>query len=177
MGGNLLPQTGDEWMRYVERQNRAANRHSHTPSPEAIFLGRASDLLVCEGVRTVSATGVTWTNRYLVIGGGRNSTVAPGGHFVITVPANGTVIPKYGTATPGGTATVASGVIPLALYETLYYALPVGLIGNSVPENFAIVGWESTFEVPAHWLSLVRRISTASGAPEYKWTDGLTQSP
>ncbi|MGB2791273.1 MAG: hypothetical protein WBC29_01850 [Candidatus Moraniibacteriota bacterium] len=125
------------------------------------------------GARSVSSTGIAWTSRLITIGPGRGATGAASGFFDINVPANGTVIPRIGV-TPTGSATVASGVIPMAAWDTLWYVLPLGSTFSSQPGNFIITSYTADAMVPAHWVRVVAR-SGDTACATYTWGDGREQ--
>lgn len=118
------------------------------------------------GVLACDATGVSWSQRFLLMGMGRHASYVSGGYFQIDMPANGTVIPRYNSAAGAGdTVTVASGKIPLAVWETLYYELPFGSGTASDPTKFRVVGYSTgnDFTVPWNWLPIVTRNAGTSG--------------
>jgi hypothetical protein len=123
------------------------------------------------GVRTATSTGVSWSQRFIMTGAGRGKT-APAGYFNIDNPTDGTVIPVYGSASKTS-ATVASGVVPLGTWETLYYELPFGAtVSTSDPSRFRIVYFGTDFEVPPTWVPVVIRSGDTGSAATYRWADG-----
>ena len=83
---------------------------------------------------------------------------APDGYFTITKPPSGVLIPTYrfidaDTGYVWGTTTVGAD-IPLAAYQTLYYALPLGSVNASDPAQFYIVDRGAPMSIPRHWVKM-----------------------
>lgn len=146
------------------------------------FMRRAALVMLGGGVRQVTAGGnVSWSQSFTIAGAGMEPGEALDGRFVITQPANGTVIPVHSSAARTS-HTVAGGVIALNPDDALWYELPIGAAATSQPGRFHIMGSSAAdaYEVPAHWLLVVRRASawsSTSFAQEYRWGDGRHQDP
>jgi len=139
------------------------------------YMSNAKALISGGGALNVdTGYNVKWSLRFLVMGAGRGPTTALAGHFVITMPPVGTVIPRVG----GGAAsvTVTTAGINFDPYDALYYILPLGSDQTSIPANFRIVQYTSDFVVPYNWLPICTRNSTET--PEtVKWATGVTMTP
>jgi hypothetical protein len=94
----------------------------------------------------------------------------PGGYWNIEQPPDGTVIPVYGDAS-STSRTVASGIVPLGTWQTLWYEAPIGQTTTSVPDNFRISYFTADYTVPPTWIPLVTRNADSSAAT-YRWADG-----
>jgi hypothetical protein len=127
------------------------------------------------GIRFVSATGVGWNQRFILMGAGRNPTFATSGYFDINMPPDATVIPRYGLSggTPGS-VTVSGGVIPMAYWDALWYELPANGSGTFNAANFRIVNYLSDYVIPDNWIFVCVRNSDAYAAM-YTWGDGRDQ--
>lgn len=126
------------------------------------------------GIRFVSATGVRWNQRFILMGAGRNQAFASNGYFDIEMPPNGTVIPRYGLSggTPGS-VTVSGGVIPMSSWDALWYELP-GVPGAFNAANFRIVNHLSDYVIPNNWIFVCIK-NADSYAAMYTWGDGRDQ--
>lgn len=171
---NPFPLGGIGWMREVERQLRILGRHNH-PDPaetslQSSLYGRIYQTIAFGSLRPVNSTGVSWLNVIRLIGLGP-SPLMPTGRVEIAMPANGTVIPVHGVSGQT-TATVASGIIPLANWQTLYYDAPLDGLPST---GFHIVGFNGSYvQIPARWVRLVYRDGTSTAIP-YQWSDGYLQ--
>lgn len=103
------------------------------------------------GGGTVTWTGAAlgWTARLIVISHGRGAEFSTAGYYDITVPADGTVITGVGGA---ANQTVASGRIPIPVWNALYYILPIGSTNASVAANFRVANYTADFIPPPEWL-------------------------
>lgn len=126
------------------------------------------------GVRKVTNVGISWNQRIMLMGAGRafSSTT---GYFEITMPADGTVIPMYGS-TGGASVTVAGGVIPMTAWRALYYELPLTSNHVSDSSKFRLVDYNAatTQEIPPNWVLICARNSDTLAA-NYQWGDGRAQ--
>ena len=123
------------------------------------------------GIRKVNATGVGWTQRFIIMGMGQ--FMAPTqGFYNIDMPADGTVIPVYGS-TSGTSVTVAGGIIPLSYWRALYYDVPIGQASGSQAGRFKIVDYNAATvqDIPPTWVLVAVRQGD-SLAPAYKFGDG-----
>lgn len=124
-----------------------------------------------------STGSVSWSQRFIVIGAGRNAQ-APSGYFNITMPADGTVIPVYGSSV--STRTVSGGLVPLGTWEALYYELPLTDLGTVVrDEKFRIAGYTTDpyFDVPWNWIYIVGRNNDNAAPYTHQWGDGRKTLP
>lgn len=100
-------------------------------------------------VAWTSGSGISWSQRFIVISNSRGSSFSTNGYFDITMPANGTVITGANTSN----VTVGSGLINLSSWCALYYILPIGSNNVSQSSNFRIVCYSGTdFSVPSTWV-------------------------
>ena len=98
---------------------------------------------------TVNSSGyIYWANRYIVISNGTGTNFSTNGYFDITCPTSGTITGVGGASNV--TATAAG--IPLASWHAIYYILPIGSGATSLAANFRVVGYTTTFDVPAEWV-------------------------
>lgn len=143
-------------------------------------IARIQQLLSGGGVRKVTSTGVSWSQRFISLGIGVDPN-SPEGYFSITMPPDGTVIPCYNVITSGAvvvpTVTVAGGYIPMTYWCTLYYDPPLGQPNASNPSRFKLVGHgdqSNQFKVPSNWIPIcTRNMDTLSAA--VWWGDGRAQ--
>jgi hypothetical protein len=116
---------------------------------------RANDNLSGGGLISVSASfEVLWAARMLVISNGRSAAGALAGFWQIDCPPAGTVITGVGGAV--STTATAAG-IPMAIYDALYYILPLGAINTSVAANFRLVNYTGNIVVPSNWVLIAFR--------------------
>jgi archaellum component FlaF (FlaF/FlaG flagellin family) len=104
--------------------------------------GKANTIMTGGGNILYDLNGnLSWSARFIVIGGGGSTNGAvysTDGHYTITMPPVGTVIPARGNGTP---ITVTAAGIPLnGQWGALYYRLSGGASGV-VNSNFVFVGW------------------------------------
>lgn len=126
------------------------------------------------GLRKVSSGGVSWSQRFIVMGMGQK-TAPSAGYYEINMPPDGTVIPTYGD-TAVTTTTVAGGIVPLAGWRALYYDIPFGATQTSDPSRFKIMTYSAatTQEIPPTWVLIcTRNIDTMTA--NYLWGDGRVQ--
>lgn len=164
--------SGLQHPRDVERRLQRLERHNHpdpaSATPAGALTARLQVFLVGGGVRRVDSTGVSWSNSLLLEGMGV-SPLAPTGQVVISMPANGTVIPVHGGVS--ASATVSGGVIPVGANETLYWDVPMA--AGATSSGFHILGTASAAQPPPNWVLIVTR-ANVSGATPYRWGDGVT---
>lgn len=122
---------------------------------------RANDNLSGGGLISVSASfEVLWAARMLVISNGRSAAGAVSGFWQIECPAAGTAITGVGGA--ASTTATAAG-IPLAIYDALYYILPIGVTSSaSLPANFRLVNYTANVSVPSNWVLIAQRTDVGS---------------
>lgn len=130
----------------------------------------AGGVMMGGGLRDWDGTTATWTERIMPMGGGRNPNAATSGYMDILMPADGTVIPRYGIAGGGQDSVTALGGVPMGPWNALYVepALP----GNSAAAGttkFRLVDYLSNFTVPAHWIFICAQNSTRNSL---FWWDG-----
>jgi hypothetical protein len=131
-------------------------------------------LMTGGGIRKVDSTGISWSQRLIVMGLGR--WIVPNGYYQIEMPPDGTVIPVYG-GSAGTSVTVAGGKIPLQGWRALYYEIPWGTSAvASKPENFRLMDYNlaTTQGVPSNWILIATR-NLDSMVPQYLWGDGVRQ--
>lgn len=138
---------------------------------QLFYSARVNNGFVGGGIRKVTATGVSWSQRFLAMGLGRNPNQAASGFFDIIQPPDGTVIPGFGGAAD---KTVAAGEVPLAVWEYLYYDLPFGSSSAADASRFKVVSYLSAFTVPPSWVMVVGR-SAGLYSNYLLWGDGLQQ--
>lgn len=125
------------------------------------------------GVRKVDINGVAWSQRFMLLGAGRDD-LALDGYFEVTLPPDGTVIPMYGNPTLTS-VTVSGGRVPVSAWTTLYYEVP--LPGNlaSVASRFRLVEYRANMiDIPSNWIMVVTRNGDLL-TPAYTWGDGVRQ--
>lgn len=138
------------------------------------FAAKAQRLLSGGGVRKVSSTGISWSQRFIIMGLGQGGGDFSQGYAQFTMPPDGTVIPVYGH--PSVTSvTVASGTIPMSAWYALYYELPQNSSASVDNSRFRIVYYTAAMAVvPANWILVaVRNSDTLTCA--YLWGDGRNQ--
>ena len=106
-------------------------------------------------------TYLKWSKRFIAIANGLSATTATSGYFDIETPAAGTVITGLGS-TPD--VTCADG-IPMGLWQSLWYILPLGSSEVSVPANFRVANYSSMLDVviPSHWILVATTNGDAGG--------------
>jgi hypothetical protein len=116
---------------------------------------RAQSQITGGGIRATDASyNISWSARFIFISLGNDPDLATGGFFQIDMPPTGTVIPGFGAATA---KTVTAGKIPLGSWDALWYEIPYGSTGASVPSNFRITNYSSAYVVPNNWVLLCIR--------------------
>jgi len=120
-------------------------------------------------------TNFSWSTRFIAISIGRGSPWAPDGHFDITMPPDGTVIPVIGHTGATG-LTVTGGRInigSLTKWAALWYKVPYGAAYPSNPANFLITGYTSSTSSPPDDCVLVAIFnSDGAGVPSLKLGTG-----
>jgi hypothetical protein len=113
------------------------------PAPIDLYRdgGKANTIMTGGGtIKYDNARNLTWTNRFIVIGGGAStngSVYSTTGYYDIYMPPVGTVIPALGNAAP---VTVTAAGISMTAWGALYYKLSGGN-NASVSSNFVYVGY------------------------------------
>ncbi|ONI83506.1 hypothetical protein ALI22I_33985 [Saccharothrix sp. ALI-22-I] len=124
------------------------------------------------GVKSVASDrSVAWSRRFFAISLGKGRNWTTDGRFEILMPPDGTVIPSGS----GGTGvTVTSGRIPMPLFSSLWYVLPLGRDKVTRNDNFRITDYldPGTWDTPDHWILLATRNEDANGTPPVKWGTG-----
>lgn len=137
----------------------ALTAHGHTWSNTTEFssidaMSASKTVVTGGGVLTVSATfDVSWGQRFIIISNGNGAHFATGGFFDIICPTSGTITGVGGAANK--TATAAG--IPLNIFETLYYILPIGSNNTSLVANFRVASYTGAFIIPYNWIKLCTR--------------------
>ena len=131
---------------------------------------RANRNLHGGGTITVDASyNVLWSARFLVISNGRGTTFGTAGYFEINCPVTGTITGVGGAANK--TATAAG--IPLAVYEALYYIMPIGAVQTSLAANFRVASYTSDFAIPYNWVLICIRNGDSNAVT---FNNGITLS-
>ncbi len=131
---------------------------------------RANRNLNGGGTITVDASyNVLWSARFLVISNSRGATFGTTGYFAIECPVTGTITGVGGAANK--TATAAG--IPLAVYEALYYILPIGAVNTSLAANFRVASYTADFAIPYNWVLICVRNGDSNAV---SFNNGITLS-
>ena len=131
---------------------------------------RANRNLNGGGTITVDASyNVLWSARFLVISNSKGTTFGTAGYFEINCPVTGTITGVGGAANK--TATAAG--IPLAVYEALYYVLPIGAVQTSLAANFRVASYTSDFAIPYNWVLICIRNGDSNAVT---FNNGITLS-
>ena len=121
-------------------------------------------LMTTTGGGIISADGsgnFKWTARIIVMNAGCSALFSTSGYFDINMPVSGSVVTGYSGA--GSYTMTSSGVIPIGIWQTLYYILPIGQNNGTYNTNFALVAYGSgSFNVPANWIPLATRSGDAN---------------
>ena len=133
---------------------------------------RAQSRIVGGGTISVDASyNIKWSQRFILIGLGRDANLATNGYFNITTPTVGTIIPGYGGAP---SATVTSAGIPLASWTALWYVVPYGSNEVSLDANFRVTTYTSNLKVPNDWILIAVRNTDAT---RVEWATGDKVEP
>lgn len=125
------------------------------------------------GLRFVESNSVGWVDRIIYMGMGRSTDTLTGGYLELQMPADTTVITRYGISGGGtNTVTVASGRIPLTGWEALYYEVNTPKSAARDDSKWRIVDYNSNFEVPPNWILVCTRNNDATSVI---WGDGREQ--
>ncbi|XVV02757.1 hypothetical protein ACQPW3_36220 [Actinosynnema sp. CA-248983] len=127
------------------------------------------------GAKTVNADrSVRWTASFRVFAHGYHSALARNTSWFIGMPPDGTVVPN--PTAKGDGVTVTGGRIPMGVYSTLWYILPLGGDGGFVPGNFRITSVydndDVPWEIPPHWIMIVTRNDVGRGNATVRWGTG-----
>lgn len=141
-------------------------------APSTLLI-RAQGLLKGGGQLNVTSTTLGWTGRFMLMGGGRNATV-PDGYFEITMPPNGTVIPRIGANSGASSVTVSGSTIAMSNWDTLYYELPLRGSRSTENGNFHLVNYSALYDVPSSWVMVCHRNGDSDSTP-YWWGNGREQ--
>jgi len=128
-----------------------------------VWTGTSRDTLVASLRANVNISGggvITWdsngyfnaTAPFTIISNGRGASFSANGYFQPIVPTSGTITGVGGAASV--TATSAGVPINTTKWEALYYILPIGSGGSSVPANFRIVSYTVDLVIPNNWVLL-----------------------
>jgi hypothetical protein len=123
------------------------------------------------GVRTANG-GVAWSQRLMWINIGKDPLVNVSGYWQLDMPADGTVIQRHGSG--ASTVTVASGIVPLVAWESLWYELPLGAGNASVPGNLHIVAYQQNMTIPDNWVPVAQKNGDTQS---FIWGDGVETGP
>ena len=131
---------------------------------------RANRNLNGGGTITVDASyNVLWSQRFLVISNSKGATFGTAGYFEINCPVTGTITGVGGAANK--TATAAG--IPLAVYEALYYILPIGAVQTSLAANFRVASYTADLAIPHNWVLICIRNGDSNAVT---FNNGITLS-
>jgi hypothetical protein len=201
---NVIPGTdATKWTRVAQKGSTTATVSDTQPSSpvdgqiwiepngvgfigQDVYVRQAQRVLRGGGRRVVGSSGVVWGAPFYTQGAGRSSALAPSGYHEIAMPATNTVIQKVGVSS--GSATVvadttywnpAGRYIQLLAGESLWYALPIGSVFNTVG-TFYITSASPTvdFEVPETWVLIVSKSKAYPTVDRcgYTWGDGVEDS-
>lgn len=96
---------------------------------------------------------IQWSNRFIVIGFGKDSKIALDGYFDVTMPYVGAAITVIGSSP----VIVTSSGIPMANWQALYYQLPFGA-GHSVSyNNFFLYNYNTSYVLPPNSILIAIR--------------------
>lgn len=110
---------------------------------------RANSAISGGGTISVNSTfSVKWSSRFIIISNGKGSHFSTTGYFDIGMPSAGTVITGLGTSNK----TVDANGILLGPWDALYYILPIGSTQATVANNFRLVNYSYTTEIPETWV-------------------------
>lgn len=147
------------------------------PSVSSQFVSttRAQQQFQGGGRRRVTSNSIHWSDRFIPIAFDKSKTFAPSGYFSIYAPPPGTQI-EYQNQSATPEEVRSNGDIPMGIWTTLWYELPVGKGHTTIPGNFRLTQHYTAdnWSVPANWVRICSRTATA-GSPAYQWGDGLTQ--
>lgn len=104
-------------------------------------------------VRYSTGNVLGWSQRLIVMMAGRGAHMSTTGYFEITQPTTGTCTGVGGAA---NRAWSTAGVT-LAVWEALYYILPIGLTNASVAANFRVATFTSDLRIPPNWVLIATR--------------------
>ena len=121
------------------------------------------------GTLSFSNGAVKWSQRFIVISGGRGPHFAVGGYYDINMPAAGIVIAGHGGL---GSVTVTADGVPLGSWRALYYELPLGQNSGTLNGNYRIVDYSTSGDVviPENWLLIAVRNNDNNAV---KWCTGV----
>lgn len=105
-----------------------------------------------------NGSDLRWTQRFIAIAVGQGVHYTTNGHYNISMPADGTVIPGAG-GTPS--VTVHAGGVPIPAWGALYAIPTYGENSNSISakggNGFAVYQYNYDFVVPDHWILIAVR--------------------
>jgi hypothetical protein len=148
-GGQIRQEATTDDGRKLQRMSTSATTWGawQNTAPDSDFWrdgGKPNTIMTGGGTVTFdNALNLSWTNRFIIIGGGASGTGNPvystAGYYDIVKPPVGTVIPSIGNAAP---VTVTAAGISMAQWGALYYKLSGGTEA-SINSNFVYVGYGS----------------------------------
>lgn len=120
----------------------------------SLYLPTHNQFLMTGGGAVTYASGsLKWTERFMLVGAGKNPLQLDGYHQ-IPVPTSGVSVPVYGSSTKTSVTSTA-GAIPLDDWEALYYEPPYGdASATAGTDRFRVVHFSGAknFTVPSHWV-------------------------
>lgn len=115
------------------------------------------------GLIDCTQTAIGWSERFILLGAGRNAQ-APAGFFDITMPPNGTIVHGVGNVSD---ITVSGGLIDFGTnsWFALWYALPApGSMNTTVNSNFYATGYNTNnFTIPSNWVCVATHNPESEG--------------
>jgi len=168
---DVLPPGLDARLVAIESNQNSLPLRDYMDAVRATLSG--GGVLFCD-----SGYNIKWSERFILMGGGKGPTTAVDGYFDLLFPPVGTVIPRVG----GGAAsvTVTTAGINLDPWDTVYYIVPLGSSGATVNANYRIVQYANALTIPYNWLPIAVRNSdgtaTFGHADTIQWANGQSQT-
>lgn len=123
-------------------------------SPYLSSIMRANEVLSGGGVVGWDGSNMTWSQRFMIMGLGKNSMI-PSGYWEIGPCVGGVAVPVYAPSAGITTVNTIANGVPLNNWNALYYELPLFNTHTFVEANLRIVDYNGgPTKVPAHWVFL-----------------------
>lgn len=128
------------------------------------------------GLKRASPTRIQWAESFF-LHAPRLTAVQAAQFYQITMPANGTVITGVGGA---ANTTIAStgnyaGQIALGDWQSLWYLIPTGSSTASVPANFRVAAYTTSYQMPDNAVLIAWRYG--GDDKTVYWGDGTMTVP
>ena len=124
------------------------------------------------GTITVDASyNVVWSARFIIISNGMGTHFSTAGYFDIHCPTSGTITGVGGS----GNKTATAAGIPLGVWESLYYILPIGSTNTSLAANFRVSSYTVDVEIPSNWVLICAR--NTDGTHAVSFPNGINLLP